>query len=277
MCGKGSCNMKKVAFWTIAVAAGLLVAGLLFPKVGSHLSVAWHRMGAHFEKAVSPEWEIDRLKNELAKIDGDITKSFGPVADQAVEVQRLQKEIKDQRARLDEQKKAILTMKEDLEKGNRTIVYGGNEYSAETIRTKLSHDFETYKVGEKGLQTKEEQLKLKQAALETARQRLDEMKSTKQPLEVEVARLETELQTVRMEQAKADTKASFDDTRLGQTKQDVQSLSDRIASMREELKLQAAYQGPKDVDVNQKVKSKDVVKDVDEYFGNKSDKVVDKP
>jgi predicted nucleic acid-binding Zn-ribbon protein len=267
--------MKKVAVWTIAAAAGLLVAGLLFPKVGSHLSVAWHRIGAKFDKAVSPEWEIDRLKTELAKIEDDIKKSFGPVADQAVEVERLQKDIKDQRARLDEQKKAILTMKEDLEKGTRSIVYAGTEYSADTIRTKLSHDFETYKVGEKGLQTKEEQLKLKQTALEAARQRLDEMKSTKQQLEVEVARLETELQTVRMEQAKADTKASFDDTRLGQTKEDVQHLADRIASMREELKLQAQYQGPKDVDVTQKVKSKDVVKDVDDYFGNKADKVVE--
>ena len=274
MCGKGTCNMKRVAFWTIAVAAGLLVAGLLFPRLGSHVTVAWNHLTAKMQKSVSPEWEIERLKTELSKIDGDIKKSFGPVADQAVEVQRLQKDIKEQRARLDEQKKAILTMKQDLEKGT-PIVYGGTEYSADTIRTKLSHDFETYKVGEKGLQTKEEQLKLKQAALDTARQRLDEMKSTKQQLEVEVARLETELQTVRMEQAKANSKASFDDTRLGQTKEDVQHLADRIASMEQELKLQAQFEGPKDVDVAQKTKAKDVVKDIDDYFGGKSDKVVE--
>jgi chromosome segregation ATPase len=267
--------MKRVAFWTIAAAAGLLVAGLLFPRLGSHVSVAWDHLTKTMSKSVSPEWEIDRLKSELAKIDGDIKKSFGPVADQAVEVQRLQKDIKEQRARLDEQKKTLLTMKEDVEKGTRTITYGGTEYSADTIRAKLSHDFETYKVGEKGLQTKEEQLKLKQAALDAAQQRLEEMRSTKQQLEVEVARLETELQTVRLEQAKANSKASFDDTRLGQAKEDVQKLSDRIASMENELKLQAQFEGPKDVDVTQKVKAKDVVKDMDEYFGNKADKVVE--
>src|SRR6266851_3935238 len=100
MCGKGSCNMKKVAFWTIAVAAGLLVAGLLFPKLGSHVSVAWHKIGAKFEKTVTPEWEVDRLKEELARVDGDIRGSFGKVADQAVEVERIQKEAKDQRAQL---------------------------------------------------------------------------------------------------------------------------------------------------------------------------------
>lgn len=265
--------MKKVAFWTIAVAAGLLVAGLAFPRLGSHVQTAATRVSHWFDKSVSPEWEIDRLKGELARVDGDIRGSFSKMADQAVEVERMQKEVKDQHARLDEQKKAILTMSEDVKKGAKTIVYGGKEYPAERVRDKLSLAFESYQVGEKGVESKEKLLNQKETALAAAQQRLEEMRATKQQLELEVARLETDLQAVRMDQAKANTKASFDDTRLGQTKEDVAKLGDRIASMKKELEIQARYDGPKDIDVIQKAKGRDVVKEVDEYFGNNGDKV----
>jgi DNA repair exonuclease SbcCD ATPase subunit len=265
--------MKKVAFWTIAVAAGLLVAGLAFPRLGSHICTAWNKVTHRLDNAVPADWEIARLHDELAKIEGDIKKAFGPIADQAVAVQNLQKDIKDGQARLDAQKQRIRTLRESLDQGTEKIVLGENKYTADQVKTKLTHEFDTYKVADQALKSKQELLVEKQAALDAARARLTEMRSSKEQLEVELAKLEADLQRVRLEEAKAKNKVEFDDSRLGQIKEDMKKLSDRIKASEFRLAEEARFSEVKDADVNQTVRTREVVKEVDEYFGNNGDKV----
>jgi len=265
--------MKKCTVWTAAVVAAL-VALCSFTSLGSYLYLAYHKASGIVYNAVPPEVEIDRLKLEVSRIDGDVQKAFGPIAEQQVAVENLKKEVANGRVNLDTKKKNLMTMKTDLESGTRTVNYGGKDYSADAIRAKLSRDFETYKVSEQALKQKEALLEAKTKAVDAALQQLKEMQAQRDQLQVELARMEAELQTVRV--AETQSKIQLDDSRLAHINASMKALNDRIEAEKKEVTLQQTFVNPDSIPVEQKTRQADVLKDVDDYFGKApADKVAE--
>jgi chromosome segregation ATPase len=265
--------MKKCALWTAAIVAGLVLL-CSFTSVGSYALLGWHKVATGVRHAVPPEVEIDRLRMELTKVDQDMQRAFGPIAEQMTKVDNLKKDIADSHVRLDKEKKNILTMKADLESGNRKISYGGKEYPADVIRAKLTRDWETYKIAEQALKEKENLLTAEQQGLDHAKEQVAAMRSTKEQLEVEVAKLEAELKAVRL----AETKSQFtvDDSRLSRIKASMKDLHDRIESEKHELTLQQTFADTGTIPVDQKVKQNEVLKEIDDHFTGNAEKVADK-
>src|SRR5207253_794491 len=83
-------------------------------------------------------------------------------------------------------------------------------------------------------------------------------------LKVELAKLEAEIQTVRVAQTKS--KVQIDDTDLAKIKEGVARVRDRIKVEQEKLALQAEFAtGP--IPVADRVEEKDLLKDIDAHFG----------
>jgi peptidoglycan hydrolase CwlO-like protein len=225
MCQKElSAMFKKIGF-TIASAAvclGLLhLAGLT-----SYTATAWSNVSKKVKGQVPIEFEIERLRHEVAQLVPDMKKHFNTIAEEMVAVENLQKEVAVTQANLKSQKQNIITMTDDLASGNRFISYGGKSYPAEKIRAKLARDFATFQICETELKTKGQLLEARQQALDTAREQLAQLKSQKQELEVQVAQLEAELKTVRLAQTK--NKFHLDDSQLARCKATLAEIRDRL-------------------------------------------------
>jgi hypothetical protein len=259
--------MKKYALWTLAVVAGLVAVGYFG---GSYVRTAWHRVASDFKASVPVDFEIARIRGELEQLGPEMRQNLDAVAKETVDVQNLKQDIVDGKASLEHQKKNIMTMKADLESGNKTIVYGGIDYPASRIRDKLSRDFEAYKVADKAVQVKEKLLEQKEKALAAHKDQIAQSASVKEQLEVELARLEAEYQMVKVAETKSPVQ--FDGSRLANIKTSVKDLQNRIKEMEERQKLQAQFIQDPTIDVEQKAKSTSVVKDVDEYFGPNTQK-----
>ncbi len=259
--------MKKYALWTLAVVAGLVAVGYLG---GSYVRTAWHRVASDFKASVPVDFEIARIRGELEQLGPEMRQNLDAVAKETVDVQDLKQDIADCKANLEHQKKNIMTMKADLESGNKTISYNGIDYPASRIRDKLSRDFEAYKVGDKAVQVKEKLLEQKEKALAAHKDQIAQSASVKEQLEVELARLEAEYQMVKVAEAKSPVQ--FDGSRLANIKTSVKELQDRIHQMEERQKLETQFVKDPAIDVEQKAKSTSVVKDVDEYFGGNAQK-----
>jgi LmbE family N-acetylglucosaminyl deacetylase len=263
------CAFGKFALSAVAVAAGLLGAAY-FLGFGSHISTAWHRLSHDVRQQVPPEFEIARIRGELEQLGPEMRQNLDAVAKETVEVQSLRDDIAEAKSRLDHQKKVILSMKADLEAGNDKIVYGDTAYPASRIRDKLSRDFEAYKVGDRAVKVKEKLLEQKEKALAAHKEQIAQSTSVREQLEVELARLEAEYQMVKVAETKS--AVQFDGSRLANIKTSVKELQNRIHEIEERQKLEAQFVKDPTVDVEQKAKSTSVVKDVDDYFGGKTEK-----
>ena len=259
---------KKIGILALAVVAGLFL--LNKTNVGSYAGLAWSKVKAKAARSVPPEVELERIRNEIAQIQPDMKQTLSAMAEEMVAVDNLREDVNKTRAALAHQKDTILSMKRDVEnaKDLKFVVYDQREYPVARIREKLARDWESYKVCEEGLKTKEKLLEAREQGLTVARENLAAMRAKKEQLEVEVAQLEAELKNVRL----AQTRSNFqvDDSRLARINASLQGVRDRLKVMKTEQDLRGQFANDLDIPVEKKAKTAEVLKEIDDHFGKEN-------
>jgi len=265
-----SIMLKKLVIAVIAVVVGLTVVKKT--ELGSLMGVWWKNAKACARQQVPVETEIERLRYEVDRIGDDSKAYISQIAEQAVAVKNLRDEVATATANLEKQKKNVMALRDDLagSEGD-TVKVGDVKYRKDRVKSQLSRDFELYKSAEKQLETKRKLLEAREESLATAKQQLAVLQDERENLKVELAKLEAEIQTVRVAQTKA--KVQIDDTDLAKINEGVARVRDRIKVEQEKLALQAEFStGP--IPVADRVKEKDLLKDIDAHFGKtQGDKV----
>src|SRR5262249_23094024 len=216
--------LKKLEIVALMCGAGFWV--LRTTKVASYAGTAWSKIRASANNQVPVEFEIDRIRHEVAQLVPDMKKHLGVIAEEMVAIENLREEITTTRANLDTQKQAIAQMAQDLKSDSQTVVYNNRQYSRARISEKLARDLASCKRCETELKSKEQLLDAKERSLEAAREQLASMKDQKRELEVKIAQLEARLKTVRLAQTK--NKFQFDDSRLAHIKQSLADVDNRL-------------------------------------------------
>jgi chromosome segregation ATPase len=265
--------VKKVGIAALAVAAALFVVS--HTRFGSYVNVSWNKMRACAGKQVPIEFEIERIRNEVAQLVPDMNKHLSAIAEEKVQIESLKDEIATVRINLKQQKENILTMTRDLESNNEQIVYDGRPYSKTRIKEKLDRDFASYKRADAEMKSREQLLDAKERSLGSALDQLASMRDQKRELEVSVAQLEADLKAVRLEQTKS--KFQLDDSRLAQIKASLADIRSRLRGEQIEAELKGQFASDNSIPVEKKSKSTtEVTKEVRDYFNDKTDtKVAD--
>jgi len=220
----------------VLIAAGAAGAVALINGVSRGLPhTAWKKVQAGIERTVSPEMELDRIRDQIAQLTPDMHENISRVAREMVAVESLGKQVDAARASLDQQKASLMAMTDALEKGDLTRVH----MTAPEVKRQLDRQLKSYKNCERELQTKQKILEAKRQALETARQQLIEIREQKAKLEAVVADYETELATLRLEQARS--KVQVDDSRLGDIKGSLEKLREKIQEERAKIQLTGEF------------------------------------
>jgi len=262
--------LKKLLIAAVAVLVGLTV--VTSPTwVGSLLRTKWKDASAWCRQQVPVETEIQRLRDEVARLSTVSKTHFSALAEETVAVENLRKDIATLEANLTRQKKNVLALKEDLASNTEMIKYGDRTYSRDQVKTQLARDFEGYRTAEENLKAKRSLLEAKEASLSAAREQMKAMQDARVTLEDKLARLEAEIKKVRVAQTKS--KLQFDDSELSRVKADVAALEDRIKVEQRKLELQAEYSHAP-IPLTERVKEKDLVKDIEDHFGQGDQKVV---
>jgi chromosome segregation ATPase len=261
-------NETMCVFKKIGVGALLTVLGLgIAYKTGlnSYAGTAWHKVKQCAKQEVPLEFEIERVRHEVAQLVPEMKKHLSSIAEEMVAVESLRDEIAVTRTNLERQKDNILTMRKDLETGAAALVYDGRTYSAERVRTKLSRDFDSFKTAKTTLESREALLEAREKALEAAREQLTSMKAQKQELEVRVAQLEAQLKTVRVAQTR--NKFQIDDSHLSRCKEALAEIESRLKIESRTSELQGEFANDA-IPVEKKAKSAvQLSKEIDGYFG----------
>lgn len=255
---------KKLGIAAVVLGTGLAVAHL--SGLDSYTSTAFNKVTKSVKRQVPLEFEIERIRDEVARLVPDMKKNFSVIAEEMVAVENLHKEVAVTRANLQQQKDNILTMTKDLESGATTLVYDGKPYSAERVREKLTKDFASYKICEAELRSREQLLDAKERSLETAREQLGSMKQQKQELEVQIAEIEAELKTVRLAQTR--NKFQFDDSQLARCKATLADIRNRLNVEKKVGEMEANFANDT-IPVEKKARtSEDLISEIRGHLGD---------
>jgi chromosome segregation ATPase len=227
----------------VLVAAVAVVVGLFLVKkteLGSLMHVWWKDARANLERQVPPEVQIKQLKNEIAQIDKDIQKNLGRLAKQEADYEALEKQVATLRGRQEERKTNIRTMIGKLrDEGTQRVSFNGRDYRRSELARKLDSTVSLLESKKEQLKGMENLLQSKKRTLEVSRQRIDEIYNQKEDLTTLVAKLETQVEVLKLKQT--ESAVQLDDSHLGRCKDLISRIERRLAEEEKLIALQNEY------------------------------------
>jgi chromosome segregation ATPase len=216
--------IKRVLFSTIGLA---LLALFFFGRdAASYIGTTVGRIKDSVKQSVPVSFELDRARKMVKDLVPDIQRNMHVIAQEEVEVDRLQHQITDNQQKLEKDKKDLLRLKTDAESAQESYNYGGRVYTVAQVKSDLTNRFERFKTSNATLSSLQEICKARQKSLEAGRQKLEGMLAAKRQLEVDIENLEARKKMVEV--AQTTSNYQFDDSQLGQVKELVTDLRTRL-------------------------------------------------
>jgi chromosome segregation ATPase len=230
---------KKVLIAAVAVVVGLFLVKKT--ELGSLMKVWWKDARAGLERQVPPEVQIKQLNEEIEQIDKDIQKNLGRLATQAADYDVLETKVARLRTLQEERKTEIreLMGKISKEVGTERITFNNRKYRPSELTRKLDLTVSLFNSKKEQLKGLENLLQSKRRTLEVSRQRIDEIFAQKEELKTLVAKLETQVEVLKLKQT--ESTVQLDDSHLGRCKDLVQKIERRLAEETKLVELKQEY------------------------------------
>ena len=253
--------IKRVLFATV----GLTLLGVFFfgRSAASYVGTAVGRIKDSIKDSVPVGFELDRARKMVKDLVPDIQRNMHMIAQEEVEVDRLDHQIADCRQKLDKDKADLLRLKGDAESTKQEFTYGARVYTVAQVKSDLSNRFERFKTADATLKSLEGIHDARQKGLEAARQKLEAMLAAKRQLEVDIENLEARKKMVEV--AQTTSNFQFDDSQLGQVKELVSDLRTRLQVAEKMVSAETSLHDEIPLDIPTPA---NIVDQVTDYFGH---------
>jgi septal ring factor EnvC (AmiA/AmiB activator) len=181
------------------------------------------------------KFELERIRNEIGEMDSDISQMIRPIAEYKVVIEKMRKDITKSQSNIEEQKKNLLGVVDDLKDNPTHLVINSQKYSAVRVRQQLQRDLEMLKKKEKQVKTQQEILEAKEAALAATQEQLAKLISKKREYELRLAQLEADEERLQTERIGSDIK--IDSGRATQIDNSLAELEQRQKVLLEEVRM----------------------------------------
>ena len=250
----------------IGALAAVLIGGVIFGRdIFSYATTACNSVREAVKSEITPEFELDRIRNEIDKLMPEIRQHMTVVAEQSVDVKDLEREINAKENKLNSQKDAILALRADLTSSRDSFTYRHVSYSRGEVEADLASRFETYRTGEESLARDRQILAAQKQTLRANQKKLDSMMSRKQELAVHVSQLEARLKTIQASEAV--NAIEVDDTKLSHVEGMIKDLNHSLDVRESLLEAEGNLIGRIPVEEDDTEISTDVVGEIDQHFG----------
>ena len=249
------------------IGGGAALVGLIFVgrDAWSYIRTSAGYVSDAVGETVPIEFQVDRARGMIQDLLPEVRKNMHVIAKEEVEVQRLDEQIADTRARLAKEKSQLLRLKNDLGSGKSEYTYAGRIYTADEVRTDLASRFNRYKTGEATLASLTDIRNARQRSLTAAQHKLEGRLASKRQLQVEVENLEARCQMIAA--AKATSNYQFDESRLGRVKELVSNLRNRLEVTEKLVNAEVQFHDEIPLD---KATPENIVEQVTEHFSPKA-------
>jgi chromosome segregation ATPase len=226
--------MKKVIVISL-IGAVALFAIAKKTNVFSYANTLVTQVSTDAQKQIPTKFELERIRQEIASLDTDISAMIRPIAEYKADVQKLNKDIAAGQRSIEERKEKYLAIVKDLDANKKDWRFCGKTYSPEQVRRQLNRDLDTLKLQEKNVKTQQQVLDAKLASLTATQEQLAKVVGKKREYEARLAQLEALDQSLQVARIGSDIK--IDDSRATQIESALQALEHRLKADSEELKM----------------------------------------
>jgi chromosome segregation ATPase len=228
--------MKKMLIVGLIGAVALFVIAKK-TNVFSYGSTFISQVATDAKNQVPTKFELDRIRNEIAALDGDISQMIRPIAEYKADIEKLRKDIAKSSGTLDEKKQVLLGVVEKLEGNPKEVRCGNKLVPAERVKIEVQRQTENLKLLEKNVKAQQQMLEAKETSLKATQEQLSKVVTKKREYEVRLAQLEAMDQSLQVQRIASDIK--IDTSRTTQIEDALQGLEKRLAADGEELRLRA--------------------------------------
>lgn len=248
-------------------AAGVLLVGALLYGGNSlgYLQTAFNKVRNRANDAVPISFQLDAAKGQLAKIDPEIKDMVWQIAKEKAQVKKLATQIAQQDVELGKQYNEMMALKQHVTSGEKFYVAtNGKAYANDRVKEDLSHRFKMYQTAEKTAAKSKEILRLREGSLESAMAKLEEAKTQKRELEVQIENLAARQKM--NEVVITASQINIDNSQLSKARQMLEDIDARLSAEEEMLNLIPKYTGQIPVSENPSENVSDVIEAMDAYF-----------
>ncbi len=214
-------------------------AALIFISARTNFASYVRTAVAHVEKqadnSIPTKFEIERIRHEIASLDGDISQMIRPIAEYKAEIQRTRQEVTTNQKTVDEKKTKLLAHFEKLEGNPKHVVCNDKKWPVEKFQAELQRQTEIVKNQELNLKTKQQVLEAKEKSLKATQEQLAKVVSKKREYEVRLAQLEAMDQSLQVQRIASDIK--IDNSRATQIEDALRKLEDKLRADGAELDM----------------------------------------
>jgi chromosome segregation ATPase len=252
------------------VVGAALGAGTLFLVFGtsapSYVKTAFHKVRQNVKESVDPQFEIDRARQDIENLKPMFDQNKETLARAEVEAESLEGEVVRMQASLDTAKQTILAMQHKLKTGDFRLAGHNIIDTPENIKADLAERLDHYDYTVDTLKQKQEVLKAKHKIIRAAHEQLSNLRQQKTTLLAKLSNIEAKLRVLEANQTK--NEFNFDDgSTLSRAKKTIADLEKRLNVMSHRAEIDGRY-GELDGGPSTYVDPhRDVVKEVDEKFG----------
>lgn len=252
---------------TLVAVAGLGLLSVLFfgrdAASYAFTSVGW--MKDSVKSQVPIEFEIERARRMVKNLVPDIRRNMHVIAQEEVEIERLDKQIALAETNLGRDKQEIMKLKTDLATVQPVYHYAGRTYTVQQVKLDLANRFERYKTHDATLASLRDIHAARRKSLDAARQKLEGMLAARRKLEVDVENLEARFKMVEVAQTMSEH--NIDDSQLGRVKELISDVRTRLNVAERLANAECVIDGEIELSCPQ---AENIVDQVTEYFSAES-------
>jgi len=226
--------MKKYLLIGIIGTVALVVVAKK-TNVCSYASTLISHVEKEADKSIPTKFEIERIRHEIASLDGDISQMIRPIAEYKAEIQRTRLEVTTGQKTIDEKKAKLLVHFEKVEGNPKVVVCNSNPVPLEKFKAELHRQTEIVKTQELNLKTQRQVLEAKEKSLKATQDQLAKVVSKKREYEARLAELEALDQSLQVARIASDIK--IDASRATQIEDALRKLEDKLRADGAELDL----------------------------------------
>lgn len=229
--------LKKMLIAAVAVVAGLAVlTGVtkISPKVWLEGCCRSAR------NMVPPETRLKQLNAEIDSIDKDIKKNLSKLARMEVEVQMLSEDLDGKRGQQVKLRAEINDLRKGLEAGVEKVSWHGRSVRPAEATRRLNMATTEFVSLKEHIKGREQLLVERNRTLDTAKNRITEMKNEKENLRLLAAKLGTQIELAKMKQMEA-RMVDIDDSAVSRAREHAKELEIYLRQIKEETRLSEEF------------------------------------
>jgi peptidoglycan hydrolase CwlO-like protein len=232
--------MKKYLIIGIACTVAL-VAVAKTTNLSSYAATLFKQVQKDVDTQIPTKFEIERIRHEIANLDGDISGMIRPIAEYKAEIVRTRKEVAANQTTIEEKKQKLLAFVPKMEGNSKFVRCDGRDVPMERFKAEFQRQTDGLKSMEKNLKTQQQVLEAKEKSLKATQDQLEKVVSKKREYEGRLAELEALAQSVQCQLIASDIK--IDSSRATQIEDALRKLETKLEADRHEVEMRQGASG----------------------------------